>query len=91
MKTNYPHRTTGQDHLATGVIAGGSALRTTTVRRTSGSGRGPWEWSYPPKRRGRRRLNSPFSPRTLCRSFGDLHSADAKPKKTARAGEEEAA
>jgi hypothetical protein len=85
MKTDFPRRTTYWNQWFRQVVPGGSARRTISVRRTSGSGRGPWEWSYSPKGEREKETKLSLLPRTSCRSFRDLHSAGAKPKKTARA------
>jgi hypothetical protein len=88
MKTDFSRRTTCWNQWFRAVVPDGSALRTTSVHRTSGPGRGPREWSYSPKGEREKETKISLLPRTLCRSFRDLHSAEAKTEKSARAGEE---
>jgi len=71
------------------LVPGGSSAGTTPVPRTMFRTSGPTDWSYPLLNvKGEKETKLSLLPRTLCRSFKDLHSAGAKNKKTARAGGE---
>lgn len=71
------------------LVSSGSRAGTTPVHSIPGSDYGSTNGSYPLLNvKGEKETKLLLLLRTLCRSFRDLHSADAKPKKTARAGEE---